>query len=64
VGEMVRGVVISGFILDVLRDVDCVSSDLHISTSVFGGCGKSAQTVKVGDGGPHIRVKRMIVGGG
>jgi len=62
--EMVKGVVISGFILDVLREVDCVSSDLHVSTSVFGGCGKSAQTVKVGDGGPHIRVRRMTVGGG
>lgn len=64
VAEMVRGVVISGFILDVLKEIDCISSDLHISTSVFGGCGKEGQTVKVGDGGPHIRVRRMIIGGG
>ena len=33
------------------------------SASVFGGCGKNGQVVKVGSGGPHIRVKEIIVGG-
>ncbi|RLI23742.1 TldD/PmbA family protein [Candidatus Bathyarchaeota archaeon] len=62
--EMVRGVVISGFILDVLKEVDAVAEDLRIRTSVFGGCGKDGQMVRVGFGGPHIRVRRMTVGGG
>jgi len=62
--EMVRGVVISGFILDVLREVDGVAGDLCVRTSVFGGCGKDDQLVRVGLGGPHIRVRRMTVGGG
>jgi TldD protein len=35
-----------------------------ITTSVFGGCGKDGQMVRVGDGGPHIRVSRIVVGGG
>ena len=61
--EMVRGVTLSGFILDVLKSVDAVGKDLRIRTSVFGGCGKDHQTVKVGLGGPHIRVRKIIVGG-
>jgi TldD protein len=62
VGEFVRGVVISGSILEVLRTVDAVGKDFKIRTNVFGGCGKGAQTVKTGMGGPSIRAK-MTVGG-
>ncbi|MCX8188210.1 MAG: TldD/PmbA family protein [Nitrososphaeria archaeon] len=61
--EMVRGVVISGLILDTLKTVDAVGKDLSIRTNVFGGCGKMGQTVRVGFGGPHVRVQKMIVGG-
>ena len=61
--ETVRGVVISGLILETLKTVDAVGDDLSIRTSVFGGCGKMGQMVRVGDGGPHIRVRKMTVGG-
>lgn len=61
--ETVRGVVISGFILDTLKTVDAVGKDLKIITSVFGGCGKDAQRATVGFGGPHVRVRKMTVGG-
>jgi len=61
--ETVRGVVISGLILETLKTVDAIGADLSISTSVFGGCGKMGQMVRVGDGGPHIRVRKMTVGG-
>ncbi|MEM2579130.1 MAG: TldD/PmbA family protein [Desulfurococcaceae archaeon] len=61
--ELVRGVVVSGNILDVLKNVDAVAKDLKIRTSVFGGCGKENQLVRVGDGGPHIKVRKIIVGG-
>ncbi|RJS89702.1 TldD/PmbA family protein [Candidatus Bathyarchaeota archaeon] len=61
--ETVRGVVISGLILETLKTIDAVGKDLKITTSVFGGCGKKNQMVRVGDGGPHIRVRRMTVGG-
>ncbi len=60
---MVRGVTLSGLILDVLKSVDAVGKDLRIRTSVFGGCGKDHQTVKVGLGGHHIRVRKIIVSG-
>jgi TldD protein len=61
--ETVRGVVISGSILDTLKTVDGVGKDLVVQTNVFGGCGKSAQRATVGFGGPHIRARRMTVGG-
>lgn len=63
VAEMVRGVMLSGSILETLKNVDAVARDLKVTTSVFGGCGKGGQTVRVGDGGPHVRVKRITVGG-
>ena len=60
--ELVKGVVISGSVLDVLQSVDAVGKETRMRTSVFGGCGKGGQWVKVGMGGPSIRAK-MTVGG-
>lgn len=62
-GEMVKGVVISGYILETLKGVEAVGRDLVVRTSVFGGCGKDGQLVRVGDGGPHIMIREIIVGG-
>lgn len=61
--ETFRGVVISGSILETLKTVDAVGKDLKMSTLVFGGCGKSGQSVFVGDGGPPVRIRKMTVGG-
>lgn len=61
--ELVRGTVVSGSILETLREVDMVSKNLSIETSIFGGCGKGGQTVRVGMGGPHVRVGRVVIGG-
>ena len=61
--ETVRGVVISGSILDTLKTVDAVGKDMKIKTSVFGACGKAGQAAKVGYGGPPVRAQKMTVGG-
>lgn len=61
--ETVRGVVISGSILEALKTVDAVGKDLKIRTSFFGACGKGGQRASVGIGGPHVRVRKMTVGG-
>jgi TldD protein len=63
VQELVRGVVISGSVLDVLKTVDAVGDDFKMRTSVFGSCGKNNQQVKTGGGGPSIRAWGMTVGG-
>lgn len=60
----VKGVMLSGLILEALHSVDAVGKDLLLRTSVFGGCGKMGQMVRVGLGGPHVRVRGMTVGGG
>ena len=64
VGEMIRGVSISGMILETLKNVDAVGNDLKVRTSIFGGCGKDRQIARVGHGGPHVRIGRVAVGGG
>lgn len=61
--ETVRGVIISGLILETLKTADAVEKDFEMRTSVFGGCGKMGQLVRTGIGGPHIRVRRMTVWG-
>ncbi|WP_052891643.1 TldD/PmbA family protein [Thermosphaera aggregans] len=61
--KLVKGVMLSGIILDTLKRVDAVGKDLVVKTSVFGGCGKSGQMVRVGDGGPHVRVRGFVLGG-
>jgi len=55
--------VVSGSILETLKGVDAVGKDLQIKTSVFGACGKDGQRARVGAGGPHIRIKKIIIGG-
>ncbi len=59
-----RGANIAGQILEVLKNVAAVGRDLRVTTgAVFGGCGKGGQLVRVGDGGPHVLVRNMSVGG-
>ncbi len=53
VGELVRGVTISGNAFAVLRSVDAVANDFAWEKGA-GSCGKG-QAAKVDAGGPHIR---------
>ncbi len=64
VKELVRGVMLSGNILETLKNVDAVANDLKVRTSVFGGCGKMGQRVRTGLGGPHVRVREITIGAG
>jgi TldD protein len=61
--ETVRGVIISGLILETLKTIDAVGKDFEMTTDVFGSCGKGNQRARTGMGGPHIRVRKMTVGG-
>jgi TldD protein len=57
--EPVRNVSISGNTLETLFKVDAVGKDFELWP---GRCGKG-QTAFVCDGGPHVRVKGVLVGG-
>jgi len=59
IGEPVRNASISGNTLETLFKVDAVGKDFELGA---GRCGKG-QTAFVCDGGPHIRVKEVMVGG-
>lgn len=61
--KMIKGVVVSGQVLETLKAVEAVGKEVRVRTSVFGGCGKESQTVKVGLGGPHVIIGEMVVGG-
>jgi TldD protein len=59
IGDPVRDASISGNTLETLFKVDAVGKDFELWP---GRCGKG-QTAFICDGGPHIRVKEVIVGG-
>ncbi len=58
--EPIRNVSFSGNTLETLMKIDAIGKDFDIRS---GFCGKG-QTMYVGIGGPHVRVKEMIIGGG
>jgi TldD protein len=58
-GEPVRNASISGNTLETLFKVDAVGKDFELWP---GRCGKG-QTAFICDGGPHVRVKEVLVGG-
>jgi TldD protein len=62
VAELVRPVVLSGNLFVTLENLDLVGNDLHMSQG--GGCGKGGQSpLPVSDGGPHVRIRNVLVGG-
>lgn len=60
--RMVRDVVLSGNVFQTLRDIDAIGNDLKLFGGL-GGCGKAGQSpLPVSDGGPHVRVRRVLIG--
>ncbi len=59
--DQLRDVSVSGLILEALMNIDMVGDDLEIKSP--GTCGKAGQGVPVDCGGPHIKVKQLVVGG-
>jgi TldD protein len=64
VAELVRDVVLTGNVFETLMNIDKIGSDLKWLPNGPGGCGKGKQSpLRVGIGGPHIRIQNCIVGG-
>jgi TldD protein len=62
-GPMVRDVILTGNVFETLKNIDAIGDDLELHGGL-GGCGKDGQMpLPVSDGGPHIRVKEVVVGG-
>jgi TldD protein len=63
IGPMVRDVILSGNVFQTLRNIDAVGDDLQLHGGL-GGCGKDGQSpLPVSDGGPHIRIRNVVIGG-
>ena len=60
IGKPVRNLSISGNTLETLQKVEAAGKDFELWP---GRCGKDGQTAFICDGGPHARVKEVIIGG-
>ncbi len=61
--EMVRDVVLTGNVFETLMNIDAIGNDLKIHGGL-GGCGKGGQSpLRVSDGGPHVRIQNVVIGG-
>lgn len=59
--EPVSDVTLTGNVFQTLQDVEAVGSD---AVWLTGGCGKGGQSpLPVAVGGPHLRIKNVVVGG-
>jgi TldD protein len=64
VAELVRDVTLTGNVFETLNNIDMIGDDLEWMTNGPGGCGKGNQhPLRVGIGGPHIRIQNCVVGG-
>ena len=62
-GRPLRDVTLTGNVFETLAHVDGIGDDLRLFGGL-GGCGKAGQSpLPVADGGPHVRVRDVVVGG-
>lgn len=59
--EMARDINISGNLYKTLNDITGIGSDFELSK--IGGCGKGQTNIRSCNGGPHIFVNNLVVGG-
>ncbi len=63
IAEPIRDVVLSGNLFTTLLNIEGIGNDLKIIES-GGGCGKDGQSpLPVSFGSPHLRIKKVVVGG-
>ena len=61
--ERLRDVVLTGNVFETLMNIDAIGNDFKLHGGL-GGCGKAGQfPLRVSDGGPHIRIRNIVVGG-
>ncbi len=60
-GKMIRDINLSGNLFRTLKNIGAVGNDLVLSK--VGGCGKGQLNIRSCNGGPHILVHDVVVGG-
>jgi len=63
IAERVRDIVLTGNVFQLLQHIDAIGNDLKMYGGL-GGCGKGGQSpLRVSNGGPHARIRQVLVGG-
>jgi TldD protein len=63
IAEPIKDVVLSGNLFTILLNIEGMGNDLKMIESA-GGCGKNGQSpLPVTFGSPHLRIKKVVVGG-
>jgi len=61
IAEPVSDITLSGNVFQTLKDIEAIGNDTLYTS---GGCGKGGQSpLPVSVGGPHLRIKNVVVGG-
>jgi TldD protein len=60
-GQIVRDINMSGNLYQTLKNIVAVGNDLVLSKS--GGCGKGQMNYRSCNGGPHVLVRQVVIGG-
>lgn len=61
--DLIKDVVLTGNVFDTLMNIEAIGNDLMLFGGL-GGCGKSNQSpLPVSCGGPHVRIKDVVIGG-
>ncbi len=64
VAELVRDVVLTGNVFETLLNIDRIGNVLEWAPNGPGGCGKGGQQpLRVGLGGPYVRIQNCVIGG-
>jgi len=64
VAELVRDVVLTGNVFETLMNIDRIGDEIGWAPAGPGGCGKgNQQPLRVGLGGPYVRIQNCVVGG-
>jgi len=60
-GQMIRDINLSGNLYHTLKNIYAIGNDLTLSK--VGGCGKGQMNIRSCNGGPHILMKDVVIGG-
>lgn len=60
-GEMIRDINMSGNLYKTLQNIHAVGNDLTLTK--VGGCGKGQMNIRSSNGGPHVLVRDVVIGG-
>ena len=64
IAELIRDVALTGNVFETMMNIDMLSDTVEWAPGGPGGCGKGGQNgLRIGFGGPHARIRNVVIGG-